>query len=58
MLKFHLKGCTQATKWSASVIKVRVEAMSVRVSRCLKKELVYATDKWLRVISNIMLFKK
>ena len=31
--------------------------MGVNVSRRLKEELAWATDKWLQVISNIMLFK-
>ena len=38
-------------------IKVGVVYMHIRVSRHLKEELVLATDKWLRVISNIMLFR-
>ena len=32
-------------------------AYSIRILRCLKEELAWATDKWLRVITNIMLFK-
>ena len=31
--------------------------MIVHVSRHLKEELAWAIDKWLRVISNTMLFK-
>ena len=31
--------------------------MGVRVLRCLKQQLVWATDKKLSVISNVMLFK-
>ena len=31
--------------------------MNVRVSKSLKEELAWATDKWLQVISNIMLVK-
>ena len=38
-LTFLLNSCTQAPKWSYSVIKVGVGCMDVRVSRCLKKEL-------------------
>ena len=34
-----------------------MEGVGVRVSRCLKEELAWATDKWLCVISNIMFFK-
>ena len=34
-----------------------VVCVGVHVSRCLKEELAWATDKQLRVISNIMLFK-
>ena len=29
----------------------------VHVSRLLKEELAWATDKWLQLISNMMLFK-
>ena len=39
-----------------SFIKVGVVYMNVHVSKCLK-ELVWATDKRLWVISNKMLFK-
>ena len=45
------------TRWSASVIKVGVAYMNVRVSRRLKEELAWVIDKWLWVISNKMLFK-
>ena len=31
--------------------------IAVRTSRCVKEELAWATDKWLRVISIGMLFK-
>ena len=31
--------------------------MNVRVSRHLKEELTLAIDKWLRIVSNKMLFK-
>ena len=31
--------------------------VGIHVSRCLKGELAWAIDKWLLVISNIMLFK-
>ena len=37
--------------------KVGVVYVAVRVSRCLIEELAYATDKRLRVISNICVFK-
>ena len=37
--------------------KVGVAYVAVRVSRCLKEELAYATDKRLRVISNTCVFK-
>ena len=30
----------------------------VHVSMCLKEELAWAADKWLQVISNVMLFKQ
>ena len=42
---------------SASVIKVGVAYVNVRVSKSLKEELAWAIDKRLRVISNKMLFK-
>ena len=38
-------------------IKVGVAYMNVCVSKQLKEELAWAIDKWLRVISNKMLFK-
>ena len=31
--------------------------MSICISRRLKEELAWATDKWLWVIRNVMLFK-
>ena len=34
-----------------------VAKMGVQVSRHLKEELAWAIDKWLKFISNIMLFK-
>ena len=40
---------------SASVVKVGLAYMNVRVSKSLKEELAWATDIWLQVISNIML---
>ena len=37
---FHFnKGCTQATRWNASVIQVGVVCVRVLVSRHLKEEL-------------------
>ena len=42
---------------SASVIKVGVAYVNVRVSKSLKEELAWAIDKQLRVVSNKMLFK-
>ena len=50
-------SCTSVTRQSASVIKVGVAYVNVRVSRCLKKELAWVIDKWLWLISNKMLFK-
>ena len=38
-------------------MKVGVACVGIHVSRRLKEELASATDKWLQVISNIMLFK-
>ena len=43
---------------SASVIKVGVVDVDIRVSSHLKEELAWAVGKRLRVISTIMLFKK
>ena len=43
---------------SASVIKVGVVDVDIRVSSRLKEELAWAVDKRLRIISTIMLFKK
>ena len=37
-------------------MKVGVVDVDVRVSSHLKEELAWAVDKWLRVISTIMLF--
>ena len=51
-------SCSEVTRWSASVIKVGVVDVDVRVSSHLKEELAWAVDKRLRVISTIMLFKK
>ena len=45
------------TRRSASVIKVGVVDVDVRVSSHLKEELTWAIDKRLWVISTIMLFK-
>ena len=45
------------TRRSASVIKVGVVDVNVRVSSHLKEELTWAIDKRLWVISTIMLFK-
>ena len=41
------------TRWNASVIEVGV----VRISILLKEKVAWATDKWIRIISNIMLYK-
>ena len=38
-------------------IKVGLAFVNVRVSKRLKEELSWAIDKWLRVISNKILFK-
>ena len=43
---------------NASVIKVGVVNVDVRISSHLKEELAWAVDKRLWVISTIMLFKK
>ena len=53
----HQKQLTRVTRQCTSVIKMSVACMNVRVSRHLKQELAWAIDKWLRVISNPMLFK-
>ena len=34
-----------------------VACVDIHISKHLKEELAWATDKWLWVISNIMLFK-
>ena len=49
--------CIQVTRQGASVIKVGVAYVNIRVSRHLKEELAWAIDKWLRIISNKMLIK-
>ena len=53
----HLKQLYISSKTGSSVIKVSVAYVYVPISRCLKQELAWATDKLLWVISNIMLFK-
>ena len=50
-------SCTSVIRRSASVIKVGVVYVNVRVLRWLKEELAWVIDKWLRAISNNMLFK-
>ena len=39
-------------------MKVGVVVIDVRISSHLKEELAWAVDKWLQIISTIMLFKK
>ena len=48
---------TRVTRHSASLIKVGAACVGIHISRRLKGELAWATDKWLWVINNIMLFK-
>ena len=48
---------TRVTRQSASVIKTGVAYVNICVSRRLKEELAWVTDKWLWVISSKMLFK-
>ena len=43
---------------SASVIRVGVVDVGVHISIHVKEEMTWAVDKWLRIISSIMLFKK
>ena len=50
-------SCTREIIRSASVIRVGVGYVNVRVSRRLKEELGWAIDKRLRLIINTMLFK-
>ena len=38
-------------------MKVGVAYIGVCISRLLKEEFPWATDKWLQVISNMLLFK-
>ena len=49
-----LNSCSKVTRQSASVIKVGVVDVDVRISLSshLKEELAWAIDKRLRVISN------
>ena len=54
----HFKSCNEATRWSASVIKVGVVDVGVHISSHVKEELTCSVDKWLWIISSIMLFKK
>ena len=44
------------TRQCASVVKVGVSYVNLRVSGHLKQELALVIHKWLRVISNIVLF--
>ena len=39
------------------IIKVDLAYMDIHLSRHLKEELAWATEKWLQVINNMMLFK-
>ena len=50
-------SCTLVTRRSASVIKVGVVYVNVRVSIHSKEELSWAIDKRLWLIINTMLFK-
>ena len=51
-------SCSYVKRWKASVMKVGVVDVDVRISSYLKEELAWAVDKRLRVISTIMLFKE
>ena len=42
---------------SASVIKVGVVDVGVHILSHVKEEMSWAVDKWLRIISSLMLFK-
>ena len=55
----HLKQLHvhKVTRQSTSVIKVGVACVGGCVLRQLKEELAWATDKWVWVISKILLFK-
>ena len=53
----HLNICSKVTGQSASVIKVGVVDIDVRISSHLKEELTWAIDKQLWIISTIMLFQ-
>ena len=46
-------SCTRVTRHIASVIKVGVVCVGIHVSRRLKGELAWATDKRLQVINNL-----
>ena len=55
---FHCNSyLKQLARWSDSVINVGMAYVGIHVSRHLKEELAWAIDKWLWIISNIMLFK-
>ena len=55
-LTFLLNSCTQATRRRASVIKLGMVDVDVRISSHLKEKLAWAADKRLRVISTKILF--
>ena len=54
----HLKSCNEVTRRGTSVIKVDVVDVGVHVSSHVKEEMTWAIDKWLWIISSMMLFKK
>ena len=45
------------TRWNTSLLKVGLVDVDIGVPSHLKKELAWAVDEQLRVISTIMLFK-
>ena len=52
-----LNRCSWVTRRSASVLKVGVVDVEIRILSHLKEELAWAIDKRLWIISTIMLFK-
>ena len=59
----HVSALTSAviccdTRWSASVLKVRVVDLVIHVLSHLKEEMAWAANKQLWVISTIMLLKQ
>ena len=52
-----LKQLQKSKRWGVAIIQVGVVYMSIHISRNLKEELAWPTDKQLQAISNILLVK-